>query len=77
MWKSLDLMYVSKKCFRGEGMPSLAQLDMAFLINFYCKYILELLWWDNPNRLDVEKLMNKVGFHMVHLDKLGELNKCS
>jgi hypothetical protein len=58
-------------------MPSLVRLDLAFSINFYWKYIVELFWWDNPKRLDVEKLMNKVGFHMVHLNKLGELKKCS
>jgi hypothetical protein len=77
MWKSLDLMYVFKKCFQGEGMPSLARLDLGFLVNFYWKYILKLLRWDFRNKLDVKKLMNKVGFQMVHLNRLGKLEKCS
>jgi hypothetical protein len=34
MWKSSNLIHVFKKCLRGEGKLILAQLDLAFLMNF-------------------------------------------
>jgi hypothetical protein len=48
-------------------MPCLARVGLAFLVNLYWQHFFELLEKDNPNRLNYEKFMKKVGFYVVQL----------
>jgi hypothetical protein len=60
-----NFIHALEKCIWDKGMLNLTQFDSTFLTNICRKYIFELFKWDNPNKLNVKKLINKVRFHMV------------
>jgi hypothetical protein len=56
-------------------MPCLMRLGLAFLINFCRQHLLEQLHRDFANQLNFEEFMTKVGFYVVQLHQLVEIQQ--